>query len=362
MTVGTAWLCNSAEYDQERLLGDALPQRVMGGAACVCVALVCAWTICINLGGGHPDNGAAERADRFQVAASPADRLPVVRLPDGVQPNIDMAAFDSRFSAAFPPGVLSRSAPIETDDWSTPVQHSALAATPDLPRQPGHRLAESAPPAAPRPLAPRWRQHGDAAPRKGQRTTQTVADTPAAPADKPSLLERVFGRAPSAIFAKLFGPSPSGVTLAYAAPEGESGMAGDGASVIAGLYDRKTAVYDIAAHTVYLPNGTALEAHSGLGSRLDDPRYVAERDRGPTPPDMYDLRPRERLFHGVQALRLIPVDEKRVFGRSGLLAHSYMLGPNGQSNGCVSFRDYDAFLQAYENHEITRLAVVSHVD
>jgi len=39
-----------------------------------------------------------------------------------------------------------------------------------------------------------------------------------------------------------------------------------------------------------------------------------------------------------------------------------MLGPNGQSNGCVSFRDYDAFLRAYENHKITRLAVVTHVD
>ena len=37
--------------------------------------------------------------------------------------------------------------------------------------------------------------------------------------------------------------------------------------------------------------------------------------------------------------------------RSGLLAHSYMLGPNGDSNGCVSFRDYNAFLQAYRNGE-----------
>jgi hypothetical protein len=39
-----------------------------------------------------------------------------------------------------------------------------------------------------------------------------------------------------------------------------------------------------------------------------------------------------------------------------------MLGPNGDSNGCVSFRDYDAFLQAYKNHEITRLAVVERLD
>ena len=37
-------------------------------------------------------------------------------------------------------------------------------------------------------------------------------------------------------------------------------------------YDRQTAVYDISAHTVYLPDGTRLEAHSGLGSKIDDPR------------------------------------------------------------------------------------------
>jgi hypothetical protein len=59
---------------------------------------------------------------------------------------------------------------------------------------------------------------------------------------------------------------------------------------------------------------------------------------------------------------MIPVDVDKVFGRSGILAHSYMLGPNGDSNGCVSFKNYDAFLQAYLNHEIKRLAVVSRLD
>ena len=54
-------------------------------------------------------------------------------------------------------------------------------------------------------------------------------------------------------------------------------------------YDRWTAVYDISAHSVYLPDGTRLEAHSGLGNRLDDPRYVDEHDRGATPPHLYDL-------------------------------------------------------------------------
>jgi hypothetical protein len=38
--------------------------------------------------------------------------------------------------------------------------------------------------------------------------------------------------------------------------------------------DSRTAIYDIADHTVYLPNGRRLEAHSGLGSLMDDARYV----------------------------------------------------------------------------------------
>jgi hypothetical protein len=56
---------------------------------------------------------------------------------------------------------------------------------------------------------------------------------------------------------------------------------------------------------------------------------------------------------------MIPQDETKTFGRSGLLAHTYMLGPNGDSNGCVSFKNYDAFLQAYLDHKVKRLAVVA---
>lgn len=126
--------------------------------------------------------------------------------------------------------------------------------------------------------------------------------------------------------------------------------------------DRWTAVYDIAAHTVYLPNGRKLEAHSGLGSRLDNPRYVHERMRGATPPNAYELALREKPFHGVRALRLNPVGNGDLFGRSGLLAHTYMLGANGDSNGCVVFKDYDAFLGAFETGEVRRLVVVSHLE
>jgi hypothetical protein len=126
-------------------------------------------------------------------------------------------------------------------------------------------------------------------------------------------------------------------------------------------YDKWTAVYDISAHSVYLPDGTRLEAHSGLGDRLDDPRYVDERDHGATPPNLYELTLRESLFHGVQALRLTPIGEGLTFDRVGLLAHPYMLGPNGDSNGCVSFKDYDAFLRAFQSGEVKRLAVVARL-
>jgi type VI secretion system (T6SS) effector TldE1-like protein len=123
-------------------------------------------------------------------------------------------------------------------------------------------------------------------------------------------------------------------------------------------YDSQTAVYDILAHAVYLPNSGRLEAHSGLGSLMDDPSHVNQRMVGATPPGIYDLKPREKLFHGVAALRMTPLGESDALGRSGLLVHSYMLGPNGDSNGCVSIRDYNKFLTAYQNGEITRLVVV----
>jgi hypothetical protein len=126
--------------------------------------------------------------------------------------------------------------------------------------------------------------------------------------------------------------------------------------------DGSTAIYDISAHAVYLPDGTTLEAHSGLGSRIDDPRYVRERMRGATPPNLYELTLREKPFHGVQALRLVPIGDGAGYGRAGFLAHTYMLGPNGDSNGCVVFKNYQAFLQAFQNGGVKRLFVVDHID
>ena len=126
--------------------------------------------------------------------------------------------------------------------------------------------------------------------------------------------------------------------------------------------DGRTAIYDITARTVYLPSGRRLEAHSGFGDLMDDPRHVQVRMLGSTPPNVYKLTLREQLFHGVRAIRLTPVDGSRMYGRAGILAHSYMLGPNGQSNGCVSLSDYPEFLNAFLRGEVTRLVVVERLE
>jgi hypothetical protein len=145
--------------------------------------------------------------------------------------------------------------------------------------------------------------------------------------------------------------------IALASLTPEDGITGDAADPASLGYDRLTAVYDISARVVYMPNGARLEAHSGFGSTKDDPRHVSEQGVGATPPAVYDLKPRERLFHGVQALRMVLV-EGNTHGRSGLLTHGYMLGPDGDSNGCVSIKNYDKFLGAFQHGEIKRLVVV----
>jgi hypothetical protein len=158
------------------------------------------------------------------------------------------------------------------------------------------------------------------------------------------------------MFEKLADLVPMRFSLASLTPG--DGLLSERKDLAALGYDSQTAVYDISARAVYLPSGTKLEAHSGLGSLMDNPAHVDQRMVGATPPNIYDLKPREKLFHGVAALRMTPIGENEMHGRTGLLVHSYLLGPNGDSNGCVSIKDYDRFLQAYRNGEVKRLVVV----
>jgi hypothetical protein len=232
------------------------------------------------------------------------------------------------------------------------------------PRRPDELKAEAVPAAPSVPTAenippPAVRLSAREARRQRRNARTAVAAAP--PDDNRGFLEKLFGGgAPQTGGA----PQASSPALGYAPAEG--GVTTAARSVMSmssptARYDQFTAVYDISAHTVYLPNGQRLEAHSGLGSMLDDPRSVTQKMRGATPPTVYALTPREQLFHGVQALRLTPLGGN-VYGRAGLLAHTFMLGPHGDSNGCVSFRNYQAFLQAYQNGQIRRLAVVASVN
>ena len=119
------------------------------------------------------------------------------------------------------------------------------------------------------------------------------------------------------------------------------------------------AVYDISAARVYMPDGSVLEAHSGIGKMADNPRYAHVKMNGPTPPHTYDLKMREKRFHGVEALRMLPVDGKNKHGRDGFLTHSYLLrGGRAESHGCVAFKDYDRFLRAFKQGKVKRLVVV----
>ncbi|AZO77349.1 MULTISPECIES: DUF2778 domain-containing protein [unclassified Bosea (in: a-proteobacteria)] len=187
----------------------------------------------------------------------------------------------------------------------------------------------------------------------------------AEPADNRSFFEKLFGAN---------APQSSGERLAYAAPQDDitqrsgrgSGLTVAPAPMPAPLASTtpvasgKTAVYDISARVVYLPNGERLEANSGLGDKMNDLRFVHVRMHGPTPPHVYNLTERESLFHGVRAIRMHPVGGSgKIFGRAGLLVHNYLLGPRGDSNGCVSVKDYERFLQAFLRGEIKQLVVVA---
>jgi hypothetical protein len=353
-------------------------QRILGGAGLIAVALACTFGVLTNFARQYLSDVQPPHALSTTDAGEPSASAPQGKLSaalrsaayDRLSTALKSAAYEKlsaalnnyvrRFTAAnnydfvfdigylgVPPATFVKTVALVADDGELPVSalsQSAAQKAPEVlssvPRN-GHRADETA--ASPTSLV-RSPRIVNASPRDGAHASGAAAEAPARP---PTIWEKLFGK-------------PYQLALAYAAP-GDASL-GDGASPTSGRYDRWTAVYDISAHTVYMPDGTRLEAHSGLGSRLDDPRYVDEKNRGATPPNLYDLEPREDLFHGVRALRLIPADNDKVFGRSGLLAHSYLLGPNGDSNGCVSFRDYNAFLRAYTSHTIKRLAVVARLD
>lgn len=327
---------------QRFVLFDRRSQAVSGAVALTFSILAGAWMLERHFVVAPQEAAEAPSDSAALIASKPYGSL-LVGLRSGSTP-FSLAQsfpFGSNFESA--PAVATEVAEAE-NVRPTPTPEASQDG--DGPPLPPRRPAEFGSQASRNPLQSAARQLAQ----------QTGKPAPASVApENRSFFESFFGLSQQ--------KQSSGQALAYAAPD--SGVLGAAKSILSAPMlrnDPATAVYDISAHTVYLPNGTKLEAHSGLRDRLDNPRYVHEKMRGPTPPNVYELEPREKLFHGVQALRLKPVGGGTVFGRAGLLAHTYMLGPNGDSNGCVVFKNYNAFLQAFQNGDVKRLVVVAHLD
>ena len=361
-------------------------QQILGGVAVAGLVLGCAWTVYTNVFGAsiYPSvnnaafdasavrNPATVAADTVRPAfneifASLPQQSLVMPAPENVASSL---MFSERFAAASPQGEPPRSVieprPVEVTKLAdaSPVAEAPKAAAGLKPAEtarpkvsaPATKLALNPPAPAPKEDEARAaKSPGSSVRDMAQRAKAAVMSI--ASSDRQTMVEKLWGKQPATNTLLAFASADASVTGSIIDTRSQNPMMGG-----APPYDRQTAVYDITARKVYLPDGTQLEAHSGLGSKMDDPKYSHVRMQGVTPPHIYELKPREALFHGVPALRLTPIGgEEKIFGRDGLLAHSYMLGASGQSNGCVSFADYYAFLDAYKNKGIRRLAVLVKV-
>jgi Protein of unknown function (DUF2778) len=385
--------CGPAGKNRGKSSRNVLPHYFLGSVAVAGLVLGCAWTVYTNVIGAsiYPTVGSAAfeapavtsstivaarpaRPNFNEIFASLPDRSPLIAAPENVSASL---MFSERFAAASPQGEPPR--PVETTSVAeAPAVAPKAAATPklaDAQKTKGSapaQIAMNVP--APKPAdiksadaksadikssetkSSETRPSGSSIADMAQRAKAAVMSI--ASSDRQNMVEKLWGKPqPSQNALLAYASADANVTGSIIDTRSQNPMLGGSPP-----YDRQTAVYDIAAKMVYLPDGTRLEAHSGLGSKMDDIRYSHVRMQGVTPPHIYELKPREALFHGVPALRMTPIGgQDKIYGRDGLLAHSYMLGPSGQSNGCVSFKDYYAFLDAYRNKGIRRLAVLAKV-
>ncbi|HYI30947.1 MAG TPA: tlde1 domain-containing protein [Bradyrhizobium sp.] len=310
----------------------------------------------------HKQSVAAQTPQAIvnNVFAALPEPAPVIAAPATIA-STSTLRFDDRFAAAAPQGVAPRpqAETMQLASASPSVEVTKPVDAPKLleavkPKQaspaPAQVAALTPAPAETKPA----KSTGASVKDMAQRAKAAVMSI--ASGDRPNMVEKLWGKEPAS--RSLLSYASADVSATGSLPKLQNPMLGGSPP-----YDRATAVYDIAARKVYLPDGTVLEAHSGLGAKKDDVRYAHVRMQGVTPPHIYDLKPREALFHGVPALRLTPIGgQDKIFNRDGLLAHTYMLGSGGDSNGCISFKDYYAFLDAYRKGGIRRIAVLARVE
>lgn len=347
--------------------------NLKGHVAIACLVMGCGYTVYSNILGAsiYPSVGSAayEAPVVKRSSSSIARTLPpstminnvFAEYPDAanaIERPVSVAAtssfmFNERFAAYAAQSEASRVAEAtqvaEAAQVAPQPEFPRLAEPPKTRASASVQVAMATPTQSVQPAQSRFAKARDMA----QRAKAAVMGVAG---DKPDMVEKLWGKSPSQ--GSLLAYASADVNATGSVVKEQNPMLGGSAP-----YDKDTAVYDISAKKVYLPDGTQLEAHSGLGAKMDDVRYAHVRMQGVTPPHIYTLKPREALFHGVPALRLTPIGgQDKIFNRDGLLAHTYMLGGNGQSNGCVSFKDYYAFLDAYRNKGIRKLAVIARVN
>ena len=327
-----------------------LPFRVaIGFPFLLALAGAASFSIISNLAPNSPDAPAIARGLSPDPVVAQAETFELAFASAELAAERSALLFDGPTSlGAF--SQVATLAPVLESRFATMIAQAPAPAAPNV-----VVVATTARPAEiPLPIANPFRQQASA--QVSDRDAQPATRKPA----RPIALATAKPTAEKGFLERLFGSSEPvrEPVLAYAPTEsGElRGWPGAAPPRVLDKGDR-TAIYDISSKTVLMPNGERLEAHSGLGDLLDDPRSSRMKNRGVTPPNVYTLRMRESLFHGVPAIRLIPVHQSLMYGRDGILAHTYMLGPRGDSNGCVSVRDYDAFLRAFQRGEVTRLVV-----
>ncbi|RWA69729.1 MAG: DUF2778 domain-containing protein [Mesorhizobium sp.] len=315
----------SSQVDVKRAseLGLALANVMPEETVDVPTAVALANSEAPDLSAGAPDDGQAE----VQVASLP----PQDGLPDSI----------------VVPGLRPR---------------TTLERATEAPDQNAERKPEPAKPQASQAARPQPARPEPAKPQPAAVDTAEGQQSPRSLRSSDQTLPGVQGSKPINAAPARRGKAQPSEMLAYAKPDTpERGGLG---RAFGSLFNSPStgngvAVYDISAATVYMPDGSKLEAHSGYGSMVDQPRFVNRKNVGPTPPDTYNLSMRESRFHGVEAIRLTPTSGSNKYNRNGLLAHTYMLrGGRAESNGCVVFKDYQRFLSAYKKGKIKRLVVV----
>lgn len=263
-------------------------------------------------------------ATSLATAAAPALAHTPAPLPSGGAPAQDVGEDAAE--------IVTASIPLANDPLANPSASAETRSAELAPEKPGAILAP-APGVKPQPPV-----------RTQSRTAGRSKDAPKASA--PALAYATPGLPDS----EDSGPF-SGIGKLFSGRK--DGLPGRGSGI---------AVYDISAATVHMPDGTKLEAHSGIGHRMDNPDYTHVRNLGPTPPNIYDLRMRERRFHGVEAIRMLPHDQAAMKGRDGMLAHTPLLRRTNGSHGCVAFKDYNKFLKAFKAGKVKKMIVVPSIE